>query len=83
MVDRNLAGYGRNPPNSRWSDEARIAEQFVLNIVEGAESSIVNGEYQVAPPSQVVDRFLGLVNGKSLGVSMAFSNTREARPIGG
>jgi hypothetical protein len=46
MADRDLIGYGPNPPHPRWPDEARIAVQFVLNIEEGAESSIVNGDHQ-------------------------------------
>jgi allantoinase len=46
MADRDLAGYGRRPPHPRWPGEARVAVQFVLNIEEGAESSILNGDAQ-------------------------------------
>jgi allantoinase len=46
MADRDLIGYGPNPPHPRWPDEARIAVQFVLNIEEGAESTVVNGDEQ-------------------------------------
>lgn len=42
--ERDLRGYGGHPPNPRWPDGARIAVQFVLNIEEGAESSILNGD---------------------------------------
>lgn len=46
MAERDLVGYGRRPPHPRWPNGARVAVQFVLNIEEGAESSIVNGDGQ-------------------------------------
>jgi len=44
MVERDLVGYGGRPPHPRWPGEARVAVQFVLNIEEGAESNILNGD---------------------------------------
>jgi allantoinase len=44
MEERDLVGYGGCPPHPRWPGGARIAMQFVLNIEEGAESSILNGD---------------------------------------
>jgi len=44
MADRDLAGYGGNPPHPRWPGDARVAVQFVLNVEEGAESSVLNGD---------------------------------------
>ena len=41
---RDLAGYGRNPPDPRWPGRARIAVQFVVNFEEGAERSILHGD---------------------------------------
>jgi len=41
---RDLAGYGRTPPDPRWPDGARIAVQFVVNFEEGAESSVLHGD---------------------------------------
>ncbi len=41
---RDLAGYGRQPPHPRWPGEARVALQFVLNVEEGAESSVLHGD---------------------------------------
>jgi hypothetical protein len=32
---RDLAGYGRNPPDPRWPGGARVAVQFVVNYEEG------------------------------------------------
>lgn len=43
---RDLVGYGGHPPQPRWPNEARVAVQFVLNIEEGAERSILNGDDQ-------------------------------------
>jgi allantoinase len=44
MSKRDLVGYGGHPPQPRWPGEARVAVQFVLNIEEGAESCILNGD---------------------------------------
>ena len=46
MIDgqRDLIGYGRKPPDPRWPNEARIAVSFVLNIEEGSEYSIGDGD---------------------------------------
>jgi hypothetical protein len=41
---RDLAGYGRTPPHPRWPNDARLALNFVLNIEEGSEYSIENGD---------------------------------------
>jgi putative urate catabolism protein len=41
---RDLTGYGANPPQANWPDNARIALQFVLNFEEGSENSILHGD---------------------------------------
>jgi putative urate catabolism protein len=41
---RDLAGYGRNTPDPRWPDGARVALQFVVNFEEGGENSILHGD---------------------------------------
>jgi putative urate catabolism protein len=41
---RDLAGYGRNPPQARWPGNARVAVQFVLNYEEGGENSVLHGD---------------------------------------
>ena len=46
MDGRDLVGYAGRPPHPRWPGEARIAVQFVLNIEEGAESCVLNGDSQ-------------------------------------
>jgi putative urate catabolism protein len=41
---RDLAGYGRTPPDPRWPGQARVAVQFVVNFEEGGENSILHGD---------------------------------------
>ena len=41
---RDLRGYGRNPPDPRWPDNARVAVQFVVNFEEGGENNILHGD---------------------------------------
>lgn len=41
---RDLAGYGRAPPDPRWPGDARVAVQFVVNFEEGGESSVLHGD---------------------------------------
>ena len=41
---RDLIGYGANPPDPRWPGDAKLALQFVLNVEEGAEQNILNGD---------------------------------------
>ncbi|GAB5447526.1 polysaccharide deacetylase family protein [Gymnodinialimonas sp.] len=41
---RDLAGYGANPPNIRWPNGAGLAVNFVLNVEEGSEYSIGDGD---------------------------------------
>lgn len=43
---RDLKGYGSNPPDPKWPGSAKIAVQFVLNIEEGAENSVIHGDAQ-------------------------------------
>ena len=43
-LDRNLVGYGANPPDPQWPGDARIAVSFVLNYEEGGENTILNGD---------------------------------------
>jgi len=48
-MDRDLLGYGANPPNPNWPNPkgtgaARLAVNFVLNFEEGSEPSIGDGD---------------------------------------
>ncbi|EKE76600.1 polysaccharide deacetylase family protein [Gallaecimonas xiamenensis] len=44
--ERDLTGYGGRPPHPQWPGRARLALQFVLNLEEGAESCVLNGDSQ-------------------------------------
>jgi putative urate catabolism protein len=41
---RDLAGYGRDPPDPHWPGSARVAVQFVINFEEGGENNILHGD---------------------------------------
>ena len=41
---RDLRGYGRERPQARWPGGARVALQFVLNVEEGGERSLLHGD---------------------------------------
>lgn len=43
---RDLIGYGKQPPHPHWPNKARVAMQFVLNVEEGGERTILNGDEQ-------------------------------------
>jgi peptidoglycan/xylan/chitin deacetylase (PgdA/CDA1 family) len=43
-ADRDLAGYGPNPPDPAWPGGARVALSIVVNVEEGAELSIASGD---------------------------------------
>lgn len=41
---RDLIGYGENPPDPEWPDQARLAVSFVLNWEEGGEANVLHGD---------------------------------------
>ena len=53
---RDMVGYGANPPDPKWPDNARIAVQFVINYEEGGESCILHGD-------EASERFLSEIVG--------------------
>lgn len=44
MIERDLIGYGRNPPDPSWPGDARLALNFVINVEEGSERSVGDGD---------------------------------------
>ncbi len=42
--ERDFVGYGRTPPAAHWPNDARLALIIVLNVEEGAEPSIPDGD---------------------------------------
>jgi putative urate catabolism protein len=41
---RDMVGYGAEPPQANWPNQARIALQFVINYEEGSENSVLHGD---------------------------------------
>ncbi len=41
---RDMIGYGRNPPDPKWPENARVAVQFVINYEEGGENCVLHGD---------------------------------------
>src|SRR3954452_19928954 len=41
---RDLAGYGRIPPDPKWPGGKKLAVQFVINFEEGGEHSVLHGD---------------------------------------
>ncbi len=41
---RDLVGYGEHPPVVRWPNDARVAISLVINIEEGSEVAVGNGD---------------------------------------
>ena len=41
---RDFVGYGGNPPDPKWPDQARVALNFVVNYEEGSEYSVTDGD---------------------------------------
>jgi allantoinase len=44
MLQRDLIGYGKDPPHPKWPGDARIAVNFNLNYEGGGESTLANGD---------------------------------------
>jgi allantoinase len=43
-LPRDMVGYGERPPHPQWPGGARIAVSFVLNIEEGGENNVLQGD---------------------------------------
>ncbi len=52
---RDFLGYGANPPDPAWPGRARVAVSFVVNVEEGAELSIIDGDERNEAVYEVTD----------------------------
>lgn len=59
-MTRDLLGYGAHPPHPRWPGGARVAVSFVLNLEEGAEYAISEGDGHNEAVYEVIDRLEGI-----------------------
>ena len=56
---RDLFGYGSQPPRADWPGDARVAVSLMLNVEEGAELSIADGDERNEKVYEVVDELEG------------------------
>lgn len=59
MNQRNFLGYGDRPPTIRWPGDAGLAVSLVLNIEEGAELSLADGDATNESVHEVTQAVLG------------------------
>ena len=59
-MPRDLLGYGATPPDPHWPGGARVAVSFVLNVEEGAKTSVAEGDVRNEAVYEVIDRLEGL-----------------------
>jgi allantoinase len=52
---RDFLGYGSAPPDPNWPGRARVAVSFVVNVEEGAELSIIDGDERNEAVYEVTD----------------------------
>jgi peptidoglycan/xylan/chitin deacetylase (PgdA/CDA1 family) len=58
-AERDFLGYGATPPNPDWPDGARVAVSFVVNVEEGAELSLIDGDERNEAVYEVTDEVRG------------------------
>jgi peptidoglycan/xylan/chitin deacetylase (PgdA/CDA1 family) len=59
-TDRDFLGYGDGVPAVRWPDGARLAVNFVINVEEGGELAIGQGDEKNEGVYEVVDEITGV-----------------------
>jgi peptidoglycan/xylan/chitin deacetylase (PgdA/CDA1 family) len=56
---RDFRGYGGTPPDPRWPGGARVAVSVVVNVEEGAERAISDGDARNESTYEVIDEVVG------------------------
>jgi len=69
-LTRDFIGYGRRPPAADWPNSARLALNFVLNVEEGAEQSIPDGDR--ASETGLADGVGDAIGGRDLAAESVF-----------
>ena len=62
MDQRDLHGYGENPPFADWPGSARVAVSLVLNVEEGSERRISRGDAENENVYDMIDDIVDLPN---------------------
>ncbi len=65
QYNRDLVGYGTQPPSAQWPHQAKLAVQFVINYEEGGERCLLHGDNES-------EAFLSEIVG-----AQAYQNTRH------
>ena len=56
---RDFRGYGDRPPDPRWPGDSRLAVSVVVNVEEGAELSLADGDERNEFVHEVVEEVVG------------------------
>jgi len=56
MDRRDFYGYGNHRPQVRWPNGAGLALNFVVNVEEGAELSLADGDHANEPMHEVTSK---------------------------
>jgi allantoinase len=67
---RDFVGYGRRPPGANWPNAARLALNFVINVEEGAEQSVPDGDR--ASETALADGVGDAIGGRDLAAESVF-----------
>jgi len=59
---RDFVGYGDNPPDPSWPASARVAVSLVVNVEEGAELSLADGDERNETIHEVLEEVEGIPN---------------------
>ena len=59
MSRRDFRGYGDRPPDPRWPGDSRLAVSVVVNVEEGAELSLADGDERNEFVHEVVEEVVG------------------------
>jgi peptidoglycan/xylan/chitin deacetylase (PgdA/CDA1 family) len=60
---RDLRGYGGQPPEPAWPGGARVAVSIVVNVEEGAELSVSDGDERNETAHEIPHEIVGVPNG--------------------
>ena len=59
---RDFRGYGGEPPRADWPGDARVAVSLVVNVEEGAELSLADGDERNESIYEIVETIEGVPN---------------------
>lgn len=72
ITKRDFIGYGPNPPDPKWPGGARLAVNFVVNVEEGSEASIPDGDDHSESGLTELGPQKSEVSGRDLGAESMF-----------